>query len=39
MGENRKKLDEVNYLTLRMKRTLDKIAATKDACNIELFDR
>jgi hypothetical protein len=38
-GINKKKLDEVNFTYQMMKRKLDKIAANKDACNIELFDK
>jgi hypothetical protein len=36
---NRKKLDEINYTYQTMKRKLNKIAANKDECNIELVDK
>lgn len=36
---NKKKLDEINYTYQTMKRKLNKIAANKDACNIELIDK
>lgn len=36
---NKKKLDEINYSYQLMIRKLNKIAANKDACNIELFDK
>jgi len=38
-GLNRKKLDEINYTYQTMKRKLNKIAANKDECNIELIDK